>query len=429
MSLFASLGGDATASCSVPTAIQLHSDHALDFMTNKISTTSKASEAQTNKHSHSILSYQAIQTQQDEEERTHIKPDLGVWNCCTTNNFDDAALGSMLKKVVLHSGVHENAEVDEKKDDTTKDTTEAAADCAADISTNTVVMTVHLDELNTVQPTLERMKNVLVHSYGDDKITGKGTTSIKILQSCTFGKCEIKQEMNPSKSGGIALILAVIVPSSRTDRNASTEYQMRQQQSFVVYHLHKFALETNCTLCFVREGENVEENMSTMTIEELASVIRRVAMGFAPVDEVAFNSVIEEEQTEASDTLATTVNPAIYPAGSHDAELISGAMQRNASCEGLWDASNDDLIVALPPPSTTTSENTDKHTKHGDEEWLSKLASSVGITIDSKDTVSSAVAETTPVERKKEPKKKKSTRATSKSEKDPSDFFANLLKK
>lgn len=382
----------------------------------------------------------------------HNKPDLGVWNCGVCNTFDDESLGSVLKNVVLKTGDNISAE-EEKKD--------VVEDANKEVTTNTVVLTVHLGELNEVQPTLERMRNVIVSAYGDERlVAGKGTTSIKTLQSCLFGKALIKQEVNPNQTSGgkIALILAAVVSSSKQQGNASTEYQERQKQLLVVYHLHKFALEVNCTLCFVRDydidaakGVESSSQIPSMTIEELAHVIRRVAMGLPPLDEnaAAFEeSFSEKEQTEATpnqdsvesaitSTSVESTNPSIYPPGSHDAGLIFGAMQRNASCVGLWDTSKDDLEVALPPSTSKgpAKDNTVKETTVGDEEWLSKLASSVGITIDTtKDNtdLGGAAEETkTPVERKKEALKKKKSSKTvaSKSEKAPSDFFANLLKK
>ncbi|KAL3784149.1 hypothetical protein ACHAWO_006363 [Cyclotella atomus] len=447
MTLFAALGEKSTAptsTCSPPTAVQLHSLHSFDFIGNRITNeaipTATDAHNVTKKYQHSLLSYQAVQTQQDEEEKSHTKPDLGVWNCSLNNEFDAEALGSVLKSVVLQSGVVVAAAVTTEENKENEETSKVANE----ISTNTVLLTIQLEELTNIQPTLERMRNVILSAFGEDglKIAGKGTTSIKTLQSCTFGTSQIKQEVNPQSVPGakIALILAAIVPASKEQGNASTEYQERQKQSLVVYHLHKFALEVNCTLCFVRDGDTAKrgETISTMTIEELASVVRRVAMGSPPVDNALLTESADngsnENQESTTDT-APAAEPSIYSPGSHDAELICGAMQRNASCEGLWDASKDDLVKALPPVSKKSSDDAETtETKGEDEVWLEKLASSVGITVDTtKDAASSAPDDTkTPVEKKRETmKKKKSTKAptTSKSEKAPSDFFANLLKK
>jgi hypothetical protein len=92
-------------------------------------------------------------------------------------------------------------------------------------------------------------------------------------------------------------------------------------------------------------------------------------------------------------------------------ELIRGGMLRNASCEGVWDASKDDLSTALPLSSSKSAHDLNREMKGGDEEWLSKLASLVGIDVN------------------KTTKKEKEAPKKEGSEKDPSDFFDNLLKK
>lgn len=489
MTLFAALGetksGSPTTPCSPPTAIQLHSRYTVDFIHNRIvcldkvrdSDPSNDREVQTPQRP-SLLSYQAVQTQRDDDDdelKNHDKPDLGVWNCNVDYDFDQRALGRVLKNVVLQSG-GKAAIVEEEKKDNHDSRTE-------DTATNSVLMTIHLQDLPDVQPTLERMRNVLVAAYdeeegrshGSGKAANKnaGTTSIKTLESCAFGKCQIKQNVHTQQQQSgkkIALVLAVITPSPKEQEDASIEYQQRQRRSLVEYHLHKFALEVNCTLCFVHETgvntENVDpgnaKNMkSSLSIEELAVLIRRVAMGLSPIVDPTGAGVPGESQNEndhapnddkqeriSSDTPPTTdSNTSVYPPGSHDAELICGAMQRNASCEGKWDAAKDDLNVALPPlssskDSSATNSEKNENPKGGDEEWLSKLASSVGISVDTvsasniNDVLSSGVPEAlTPAERKKEMmKKKKSSKnvaasTASNSEKDPSDFFANLLKK
>ena len=155
--------------------------------------------------------------------------------------------------------------------------------------------------------------------------------------------------------------------------------------------------------------------------------------------------------------------PSIVP-GSHDAELIHGAYLRNASCEGLWEASKDDLNVALPPPrlkqsngdmkvETNTTSGGAFGYSGGDEEWLSELASSIGL---SPDAVSAAAASSaagealspassTTRERAAKGKekltssapRKRTTRSAAarnkdskpKDEKEVMNFFDNLLKK
>ena len=114
---------------------------------------------------------------------------------------------------------------------------------------------------------------------------------------------------------------------------------------------------------------------------------------------------------------------AVHLLGGHDAELIHGAMLHNASCEEAWDAPKDDLSTALPLSSLKSARGSNRKRK-GEDEDGSKLASLVGIDVN----------KTT--KKEKEAPKKDATKIKKKvhankegSEKDPLDFFANLLKK
>lgn len=78
----------------------------------------------------------------------------------------------------------------------------------------------------------------------------------------------------------------------------------------------------------------------------------------------------------------------MQPPGSHDGEVVRGALLRNASCEGRWDASSDDLVKALPPSNSRpsgggagkgTNAATEGGGAAGDDPWLSRLADTVGV--------------------------------------------------
>ncbi|KAL3815608.1 hypothetical protein ACHAXA_007140 [Cyclostephanos tholiformis] len=135
-------------------------------------------------------------------------------------------------------------------------------------------------------------------------------------------------------------------------------------------------------------------------------------------------------------------------------------MMRNASCDGRWDAANDDIDVALPssisgcggrgmadePSSVVGSVGVG-----GDEIWLAQLATSIGISTDPSAAASVAVAGTTAtsvsdsllspkMERaasSSTTKKRLTSRVPStrnkdskpKDEKEVMSFFDNLLKK
>ena len=539
-------GGSQSSSSSPPEAIQLHSNRVIDFLhgtTVNLNPNSKNSGGESKNNAnqpagvvgggqqqqsryYSALSYQAIQTQRDFDglissnksssattAAGHQRPDLGVWDC-RVNETNGEASAMLLKRVVMNSNKklvkskEENAG-EEKKGEDGEQTTTAAEDKPGQNDTKSppIVMTVDLSDPTSVQPTIEQMRNVILNIYDEKsspsssklpKGQSSATTTIKALQSSIFGKTLIQEEVTvkgaasgSNSESRIALIMAVIVPPNNINKASSTstadEYKERQERALLLYHLHKFALEVNCTLCFVgaastnaEAGETGEEKdeggtgnnndpllgrSTTMSIDELSVVIRRVAMGLSPVEEsdIILDQSNEEEKGESNenegkedDDTKPQRPPSIHVPGSHDAELIHGAYLRNASCEGIWDASKDDLNVALPPrtSSVTTAKEGTKDEKNaisgssGDEEWLSQLASSIGLSPESaasalspKASSSAAERSLTPERSKKKERsaiKKRVTRGAStrnkeaktpKDEKEVLNFFDNLLKK
>lgn len=537
MTLFATLtdkgkSSSNSSSCSPPEAIQLHGNKFLHFLSSKIvnlddNDTSAAASSDL-KH-FSALSYQAVQTQRDDvgsstsarSSRQHLRPDLGIWDCHiqADTNADNTAM--LLQRVIINK---KGGQADEdKKDEEKKEADSAADETTTDQDTEvlppTVVLTVDTTNPNSVQPTLEQMRNVLVTTMmSDDNETSskqlsrqsiKTSTSMKVLQSFPFGVTKITESVVGSStqdsSKRVSIIIAAIVASSSSSstsdgKSAAEEYKERQAKSLVLYHLHKFALECDCTLCFVSDNDNGDDSTTdeddglaegiqklnigndttgegsiddttttnkeaaqkkklALSIDELGKVIRRVALGLSPVEEQDLTQDEGgESKTEGVAAVSSSEISAIHAPASHDAELIHGAYLRNASCEGQWDASKDDLIVALPPPQSTISqpkkeakESTTATSGGGDEEWLSKLAASVGltpeaITASSQGGGDAAASSTTP-SGKKSPKrdrpavKKRTTRATTraasskgkdgkpKDQKEVMNFFDDLLKK
>jgi len=528
-------GQSSSSYSSPPEAIQLHTNRIIDFLhgttvqlQNSTAIKSSGSEDNNNKstangggnqqsRNYSALSYQAVQTQQDDTlisnnkntttpfSSEHLRPDLGIWDCRINNN-NEMASAMLLKRVVMDKSISSSSDNNlsggNDNGENSVDENEYKSS-----SPPPIVMAVDISNPNEVQTIIEQMRSVVLTIYDDNDNSKKKnsttaaipnkscTTTIKALQKCTFGSTKIQEEVtvkgsSTSNEERIALILAVIIPNSSTVSSKSTsaadEYKERQARALLLYHLHKFSLEVNCTLCFVSDkkgstsggdgGEEKKANVvgdtdvllgrsTTMSIAELGEVIRRVAMGLSPVEEdndVIDQPMIEEEKGETAgegkeDEEAASSSqrpPSIHVPGSHDGELIHGAYLRNASCEGQWDASKDDLNVALPPQSSTnvkadeTKENsTGSSTSGGDEEWLSQLASSIGLSPES------AASALSPKQRSKSPKhsltperkkkerpavKKRVTRGTArnkeggaktpKDEKEVLNFFDNLLK-
>mmetsp|Transcript_28518 Transcript_28518/g.44917 ORF Transcript_28518/g.44917 Transcript_28518/m.44917 type:complete len:556 (+) Transcript_28518:114-1781(+) len=555
MTLFATLtkaaGSSSSSSnnnsCSPPEAIQLHGNKFINFLSAKTVNLDDDDDHNDDNVSDlkhfSALSYQAVQTQREDvgtKKRQHLRPDLGIWDCRIQSPSaaatDNTAM--LLQRVIINKkGDKLNNNKKEQGNEDEDDKKEAADEIISNDDDSielppTVVLTVDTTNPNSVQPSFEQMRNVLLGMMNEETSSSNNnnnsnqllfsresiqiSTSMKVLQSSPFGVTKITESvgssLQDSSSKRVAIIIAAIVASSSSNNNddndgktAADEFKERQAKSLVLYHLHKFALECDCTLCFVRgdddtdgddkllaEGiqnlnigdDTVEKNengdkgsndineaqkkkakSASLSIDEFGKVIRRVAMGLSPVEEQ--QDVTNEEEAKTNDDAAVVAASseisAIHAPGSHDAELIHGAYLRNASCEGYWDASKDDLIVALsPPPQLNTNDTLQQQQKEeskkgtasssggGDEEWLSKLAASVGLTPEAITTSGGDAAATTTVPSssttpsgKKSPKrerpgvKKRVSRVASSKTKDgkPKDqkavlnFFDDLLKK
>jgi hypothetical protein len=366
---------------------------------------------------------------------------------------------------------------------------------------------VDLAQPHQVQPMLSSMMSAIVEytkkettakeplsSELDSTIVQQGTTSPSRLTMMEFGKAPSTNETLPplAEEGGesstrsshgastedLCIVLCAVLPPTKTNNNSNAEdvtYKEKQAQNLVRYHLFKYASQIQCTLAFVRHhdqtsnavtvvpsDEAAEEQspaskgtdaMEGISVQDLSIVIRRLSQNLPPMERVEAMVVEEESGSEGTqvDTAeqGTSPQPSIYAPGQYDTELIDSAYLRNASCPGVWNANEDDLTVALPPMTTTTTKGdtasgkektlVDTKRRGGDEEWLTRLADSVtavpgGMMGD--DAVSviggrSVRSGKTPAKDSKSSstKKKVARKKPTSDNKDVSDFFNDLLAK
>ena len=421
---------------SVPEAVQLHAGVLVDFASRRAvdlgggsggppaagagadaAASSKDGGDAVGSRRHAALSYQAVRTRGDSGadnsgDRDGGGPDLGVWDC-RVRPPSSSASAALLRRVVVdrRAGPVGPAGGDGDGEGEAADEGEGPAEKteAGGIGTRSVpiLATVDLSDPTLVQPALEAMRSAVVEVYADTARSAAPrrdrpncTTSLKSLERATFGSAKVVEEVGPGSGGGrrIALIVAAIVPPpSDGAQSAQDEYVERQSRSLVLYHLSKFALETDCTLCFVSAGEDnledaegggtAEGRDTAMSVDDLGRLVRRVALGLPPVE--------QDENAGPADGGGSDGSPGMTPSvhipGSHDGEVVRGALLRNASCEGRWDASSDDLAGALPPsaiprPSSGGDESDNGATEaaeggggSGDDAWLSRLADTVGV--------------------------------------------------
>ena len=70
----------------------------------------------------------------------------------------------------------------------------------------------------------------------------------------------------------------MVLPFNEEGGEASARYREKQERALVVYHLHKWAAEVDCTLAFIREGEEEIEGMDTIGSNEINLLQARVCI-------------------------------------------------------------------------------------------------------------------------------------------------------
>lgn len=386
MGLFSTLSSSngtpqTTSSSKIPTVIQLFTSNpiVLDNVSSKVT-------------GFSPMTYQAVQVGSygDEIQNRHQNPDLGIWNCCVA-----AAPGKSIKEQPLVDSL--------------------LAKVAGDSSSRTFCWTVDLSNTKQVEPTVSLLQSALVrhlieHPPTDPEGTPErqtSTTSLYQLQVTQFGlaseddgsKVTSKNINESYKDVKTTLMICAQLPS---DSNEVSEeaYKKKQATALLIYHLRKFAAAINASLCFIQppvataaqdpatseetqteatpQQQAPEDNsttqhsqQATVTYDTLSQLWRDLAMD----QSVWMSEKATEDQPDTAEQEHVHVSTPLYGPGKHQEDLIDTVLLRNANYPGHWDATKDSLWVALPTPSDSSPETSDKVT--GDEGWLGQLRGSI----------------------------------------------------
>ena len=341
------------------------------------------------------------------------------------------------------------------------------------------IVNVDLDcqNLGSVCPTVRNAVNVIVKNmmkgtdvddsdvveeFDPDRLVSlkDGYTSVSSLKSNEFGNCAASGSLalngtknKTSNEDYVAFMLAVHPPTK-----PRSSYQEEQALALVMYHLYKFTLHVNGMLCFVSKENPVTTStpeassssaVASMSVEDFRGIVDQLVSGSVDSPRAlaatskAENIVPEDQNTE---TKVEADSPDVHQSdvqaslsficpGTIDSSLIENTMLKNASCDGQWNAAVDSLDVAISPPlngemATTSNEsasNSKYSSGYNDDEWLSKLASSMK-TIETPIKSSSATGKDESSSTKAS-KAGKSKSSDAKKDEAVSSFFENLLKK
>jgi len=341
------------------------------------------------------------------------------------------------------------------------------------------IVNVDLDcqNLGSVCPTVRNAVNVIVKNmmkgtdvddsdvveeFDPDRLVllKDGYTSVLSLKSYKFGNCAASSSLAPngtknksSNEDYIAFMLAVHPPTK-----PRSSYQEEQALALVMYHLYKFTLHVNGMLCFVSKENPVTSStpeasfsstVASMSVEDFRGIVDQLVSGSVDSPRVlaatskAENVVPEDKHTEtkveadspdAHQSDVQTSLSFICP-GTIDSSLIENTMLKNASCDGQWNAAVDSLDVAIQPPlngemataSNESASNSKYSSGYNDDEWLSKLASTMKtIETPTKSLSATGKDESSSTKASKGGKTKSSD---AKKDEAVSSFFENLLKK
>ncbi len=386
-----------TSSATIATVVQLYANQQIILMEDTPGVTG-----------YSSLTYQAVQvgaSGDTEVKNKHANPDLGVWNCKVlvdgSKENSDPLVDSLLSKLAAPSELAPPSSV--------------------------YCVTVDLSDETTVEPTLSALQAALVRHLIEHPPKGESTktmtTNLYDLQTVQFGLAADETPAERSveesfKEVKVGLMICAVVSSKDSksiDESSEAAYKKKQARALVVYHLRKFATAIHASLCFVeRPSESSEENKEKAPIET------------APSNEDVQLSVNYDKLSQLwrdmatgipvwEETPAGTQATALYGPSRQQEDLIDTILLRNANYPGHWDASKDSLWVALPAADSSTTTTDTGTTLSGDDGWLTQL----------RDSIASALPQTTEVAKEATPKK---AVTPAKKEAEVSDFFASLLK-
>lgn len=430
-----------------PCAIQLYSNKYLDFQ-KQADDKNNRNHKTTTKFPYASLTYQAV----TDATTVSSNPSFGVWDLRYNQNRGVELTSLLLQKVALRS------------------TDTAENDSPMPIS---ILLTVDLSEPKKVYASMKATLDILVQffaSIDDSKEKGDAsiipyfqggccTTSIHSLAKATneFGIAPGKLDSIPPLGSSypelqISFIIAGILPSSSADAPAPTQsYVEKQAQNFVFYHLHQFAKTTNCALVFTTldDANDAEEKKTENAPSQGNASNDNSSGGFgnemnALIKYLNISTTGQNIPAQSSPDNDTGVSSQFHLPNSHDEEVISGVMLRNASCEGHWDAAKDSLDKGLPDKDATPSPQKkgkgDPDLLEDEDSWLGALASKMpkvtstnSDKTQSKDPSSkkdrSANGSSNDVTKSaKKSKKKKPADGGAAESKDVSSFFENLMK-
>eukprot|EP00594_Rhizosolenia_setigera_P009901 CAMPEP_0178958424 /NCGR_PEP_ID=MMETSP0789-20121207/11612_1 /TAXON_ID=3005 /ORGANISM="Rhizosolenia setigera, Strain CCMP 1694" /LENGTH=588 /DNA_ID=CAMNT_0020641083 /DNA_START=235 /DNA_END=2001 /DNA_ORIENTATION=- len=332
--------------------------------------------------------FQITSSSEDIDRNNNLRTEVGIWDCRIVSDHDEATTSSSsvsvnqtLFNTILSSSSPASSSTGSDSSDN-------------EISLNepqqplTVLLTVDLSNPSRVYSIIKDMLTLLQKTFTnqDARLGISGTTSLSTLKNAdsNFGmpappddEHSDTHEVDPSCPSNhlkFSLILCGIKrEDSDNESSKNNDYRDKQAHNLVLYHIHRLASELNCALFILDEtissstfttdknnSENNDINQDKATDSETATIQDDNIITREKKLEILLEYLSKADLTTSVTNTngatkielsvggpSVTIKEFFHLPHTHDKSLIQQVLLRNASCDGLWNASIDSLEKAL----------------------------------------------------------------------------------
>lgn len=345
--------------------------------------------------------FQITSSSEDIDRNNNLRTEVGIWDCRIVSDHDEATTSSSsvcVNQTLFNTILSSSSPASSSTGNDFSDN---------EISVNepqqplTVLLTVDLSNPSRVYSTIKDMLTLLQKTFTnqDARLGNSGTTSLSTLKNAdsNFGmpappddEHSDTHEVDPSCPSNhlkFSLILCGIKrEDSDNDSSKNNDYRDKQAHNLVLYHIHRLASELNCALFILDEtassststtdknnSENNDINQDKATDSETATIQddniitreKKLEILLEYLSKADLTTSVTNTNGAAKIELSVggpsvTIKEFFHLPHTHDKSLIQQVLLRNASCDGLWNASIDSLEKALLSSSSFDNKSSSK---------------------------------------------------------------------
>lgn len=345
--------------------------------------------------------FQITSSSEDIDRNNNLRTEVGIWDCRIVSDNDEATTSSSSVSVnqTLFNTILSSSSP--ASSSTGNDSSGNEISLNEPQQPLTVLLTVDLSNPSRVHSIIKDMLTLLQKTFTnqDARLGNSGTTSLSTLKNAdsNFGMPAPSDDEHsdthevdpscPSNQIKFSLILCGIKrEDSDSESSKNNDYRDKQAHNLVLYHIHRLASELNCALFILDEtvssststtdknnSENNDINQDKATDSETATaqdnnIIKRekkleilleyLSKADLTTSVTNTNGAAKIELSVGGPSVA--IKEFFHLPHTHDKSLIQQVLLRNASCDGLWNASIDSLEKALLSSSSSFDNKSSK---------------------------------------------------------------------